>query len=365
MRYAVIMAGGSGTRLWPMSTAALPKQLIPFINGKSLLEVAADRLEGLVDAERIYICTGEKFRGVIRKSLPRFSEEQILGEPMGRDTLAAVGLPGAVLDAADPDATIAVFTADHLIEPVDVFQQRVNIGYEIVEQDAKRIVTFGIKPTHAETGYGYVQLGEPVDGNEHCHHTGDFKEKPDADTAERYYKDGRYLWNAGMFIWRASTLMDCIARYEPDVHAGLMKIAEAWHTKRRRKVLEEVYPTLRKISVDYAVLEPASKDAKLELITVDMPVKWLDVGGWPAYGKTLKPDETGNRAGGEAKVITLGSADNLVVSDEADHVIALLGVSDLTVIHTGKSTLICSPDAADMMKELYAKVKEMFGEEYV
>ncbi len=364
MRYAVIMAGGSGTRLWPMSTADQPKQLIPFIKGRSLLEIAADRLNGLVDRERQYICTGEDFREPIKRSLPRFGDERILGEPEGRDTLGAVGLPAAVIARNDPDAVVAVFTADHLIEPVDVFQQRVHEGYRIAEENPSTLVTFGIRPTYPATGYGYVQLGEALAGFDNACYAQAFKEKPDEQTARQYLERGRYLWNSGMFVWPAATLLDCIERYEPEVHDKLQKIAEAWDSDRRAQVLKETYPKLKKISVDYAVMEPAGRDEQVDVATVEMPVRWLDVGSWSAYAETLDEREGRNRVAADA-CLTMDCKDTLVVSDEPEHLIAALGVTDLVVVHTKKATLICHKDAAQRIKELHKEVGDQFGERYL
>lgn len=347
-----------------MSRADQPKQLIPFVRGKSLLEIAADRLEGLIDADRVFICTGESYRQQIRAALPRFDDAHILGEPEGRDTLGAVAFPAAVIARDDPDAVIAVFTADHLIEPVDVFQQRVDAAYRVAERYADTLVTFGIEPTHAATGFGYVELGDPIDGFDDAHRTAEFKEKPDAATAQRYIDSGRYLWNSGMFVWRASTLLGCVERYEPEVHAAVTRIAEAWSTPQRDAVLNEVYPTLKKISVDYGVMEPACRDDRVRVATVRMPVKWLDVGSWPAFGQTLDADADGNRVDGVLAAL-LDSRDNLVVSDNPRHLIATIGVDNLVIIHTERATLICPADEAQRIKELHARVGELFGEEYL
>lgn len=364
MRHAMIMAGGSGTRLWPLSTADHPKQLVPLIRGRSLLQVAADRLEGLIEPERRLICTGERYRAAIRGAIPRFGDEQIIGEPEGRDTLGAVGLPAAIVAQQDPEAAIAVFTADHLIEPVDVFQQRVSVGFEIAERQPETLVTFGIEPTRPATGYGYVELGPALDGFEDAYRANAFKEKPDEESARRYLESGQYRWNSGMFVWRAATVLDCIRRYEPEVHEKLMRIAEAWGTERGREVLAEVYPTLKKISVDYAVMEPASRDERVSVATVSMPVKWLDVGGWPAYGQTLEADESGNQLAA-GKALSVDSANTLIVSDDDDHLVATLGVRDLIIVRTGRATLVCHKDAAEQIKQLHQRVKETFGEGYV
>lgn len=364
MRYATVMAGGSGTRLWPMSCAGFPKQLIPFIQGRSLLQVAVDRLEGLVAPERQYICTGEKHRQQINTAMPDFADSQILGEPEGRDTLAAVGLPAVVAMRDDSNAVMAIFTADHLIEPVDDFQACVEVGFRIAEENPKALVTFGIKPTHAATGFGYVELGESLVGFDQAYNTVRFVEKPDAETARQYVDSGRYAWNSGMFVWRADTLLNCIRRYKPEVHAGLMEIGEAWGTPRQTEVLAAIYPRLEKISIDFAVMEPASTDEAVDVATAAMPLRWLDVGSWPAYGETLVPDDAGNRTACE-RVVLLDSSNNLVVGDVPDHVVATVGVEDLVIVHTERATLICRRDHAEKIKQLHKAVGEQFGKEFL
>jgi mannose-1-phosphate guanylyltransferase len=347
-----------------MSRAGLPKQLIPFIRGRSLLQIAVDRLDGLIAPERQFICTGEKFRKPIHAAMPGFADDRILGEPEGRDTLAAVGFPAAVAMRDDPDAVMAVFTADHLIEPIEDFQRRVEVGYQVAEQNPNTLVTFGIKPTHAATGFGYVEMGEPLAGFDRAYQTARFVEKPNGSTAQEYVASGRYAWNSGMFVWRAATLLECIRRYKPDVHAGLMEIAGDWGTPKQAEVLAAVYPTLEKISVDFALMEPASTDPAVDVATVSMPLRWLDVGSWPAYGETLEADESGNRTACKRAVL-LDSNNNLIVGDDPDHVVATVGIQDLVVIHTRGATLICHRDHAEKIKQLHQAVGEKFGEEYL
>ncbi len=347
-----------------MSRADQPKQLIPFIGGRSLLQVAADRLDGLIEPSYQLICTGEKFRAAIRGAMPRFTDDQILGEPEGRDTLAAVGLPAAVVAQRDPGASIAVFTADHLIEPVAAFQQCVTRGFEAVEKRPGSLVNFGIQPTHPATGYGYVKLGPPMPGIEGVNTAEAFKEKPDHATAQQYVDSGDYRWNSGMFVWRVATVLDCIRRYEPEVHAGLISIAEQWHMPHRLAVLADVYPKLKKISVDYALMERGAADPAVGVLTVSMPVTWLDVGSWTAYGQTLPADDHQNRAN-STHIATLDSAGNLLVSDDPKHLIAVIGVKDLVIIRTARATLICHRDQVERIKHLHGIIGQRFGNEYL
>jgi mannose-1-phosphate guanylyltransferase len=363
MRYALIIAGGSGTRLWPMSRDAVPKQLLPFIGGKSLLEIASRRLEGLVPASQRYVCAASRHEPIIRDVLPELGPHHFLGEPCGRDTLNAVGFSAAILTRHDPEAVIAVFTADHIIEPIDRFLSIVDTGYGIVERQPNVLVTFGIAPTHPATGYGYLQLGVPHNSN--ARQVDQFREKPDGSTADQYFQAGseRYLWNSGTFVWRASTLLDCIRRYKPENYAGIQKIAAAWGTPEYEAVLSAIYPTLPKISVDFAVMEPASRDPAVKVVAVPMPLQWLDVGSWPSFAMTCPHDKDQN-AVGAANTLLIRSGANLVVSSDPDHLVAAIGCQNLMIIHTPEATLVCPADQAESVKEVYKLAAERFGGRY-
>ncbi|MHC4996313.1 MAG: mannose-1-phosphate guanylyltransferase, partial [Planctomycetota bacterium] len=335
-----------------------------FVRGRILLEVAVGRLEGLIDTDKRYVCTGEKFREAITQAIGSIGDEQVIGEPEGRDTLAAVGLPAAVLSRQDPEAVIATFTADHLIEPEDVFRARVEIGLRIAHEQPDTLVTFGIQPTHAATGYGYVKCGAELNGYAGAWAVDSFKEKPDEATAQSYLDSGGYLWNSGMFVWRASTLMRCIERFQPQVHAGLVQIAEAWGGPDRQAVLAEVYPSLQKISVDYAVMERATVDDTVSVACVSMPVSWLDVGGWPSYAQTVEVDDEGNRVTG-CRFAALDSSDNLVVGSDPTRLIATIGVKGLVIVQTEDATLICHRDEAERIKQMHALIDQGWGCEYL
>ena len=352
MRHAMIMAGGSGTRLWPMSRGETPKQLIPLFKGKSLLQIAEERLEGTVDPANRWICTGQKHCEAICKSLPNFSPAQLIGEPEGRDTLNAVGFTATVLHKLDPDAIFAVLTSDHIIRPQKEFAKCLDIGFSLVEEDPTRFVTFGITPTFPSTGYGYVELGDPIGNSANvCKR---FVEKPDLATAEEYVASGNFAWNSGMFVFHCKTVIDAIARMQPDSAAGLTLIGEAWETPQQQEVLDRVYPTLPKISVDYGMMEPAGSDDNISICTVPMDVEWLDVGSWPSYGETLSPDKYGNCS--DTTSFTIDCSRTLAVSDDPSHAITMIGCDDLCVIHTKDATLVFPASEAQRVKEMHATV---------
>lgn len=369
MRHAMIMAGGSGTRLWPVSRDGQPKQLIEFIPGeggqsRSLLAIAAGRLEGLVPQPRRYVCTGERYRQQIRAVLPEFADEQILGEPVPRDTVNAVGLTAAVLAKDDPDAVFAVLTADHLIEPDSIFQDCLRLGFELVEQDASRLVTFSIRPVYPATGFGYVERGRALDTLPGCIVGGraiafgvtKFVEKPPLHMAQAYVESGMFGWNSGMFVFHARTVLDCLARYQPEAHAGLLRIQEAWGTPEQARVLAEVYPALPKTSVDYAIMEPAAGDPKLRICTVEMDVRWSDVGSWPSFFETCRAGASGHRTAGTGPSVFEGGSGSCVYNAQEGHTVALVGCEGLIVVHTPEATLVMPAEKAQELKSLREKL---------
>lgn len=363
MRYSMIMAGGSGTRLWPMSRDGQPKQLINFIHreGKtvSLLELAADRAKQLVADDKLYICTGERYRGQIRDGMPSFDDAHILGEPEPRDTINAVAFAAAVFAKEDPDAIFSVLTADQLIEPDDVFHKAMDLGYKLVEEDPSRLVTFGIKPDHPATGYGYIEHGDPIkDTDKQAFYVARFIEKPMLEKAEAYFESGRYDWNAGMFVFHAQTVLKLYERFMPENAKLMDRLVEAWGTDQQQAVLDEIYPQLEKTSVDYGIMEPAANEKDVSIVGVKMEITWLDVGSWPAYGETLEADADGNKAAG-VKIAGFESKNNIVISEtESDHTVALIGCDDLIVIRTDRATLIVPRDRAQDIKKLHEQLPD-------
>ncbi|MGI8881694.1 MAG: mannose-1-phosphate guanylyltransferase [Jatrophihabitans sp.] len=359
-RYAVIMAGGSGTRLWPLSRVGKPKQLLDLVDGRSLLQLCYERIAGLLPADRIYVCIAQADRDAVLANLPDLPPENVIGEPTGRDTANAIGYASAVLREADPDAVVAFLSSDHLIEPVDVFRGAVDRAYTLAEQPGA-LVTFGIVPTHPHIGLGYIELGAALPTDPAAHAVASFAEKPDAATAEGYVGSGRYLWNSGMFVWRADSVLDQLAAHLPTAYADLVRIAAAWRTPDRDAVLAERYPTLPKISIDYAVMEPASRQPGVVLV-VPLEISWLDIGSWPSLAQILPTDAAGNAL--RALTAGLDASGCVLISDDPDHLIATIGVQDLVVVHTGDATLVCPRAEAERVKLLANQIAQQFAGRY-
>jgi mannose-1-phosphate guanylyltransferase len=364
VRHAVIMAGGSGTRLWPVSRGGRPKQLLDVVAdgsgaAHSLLAEAWHRLAVLLGADGIWVCTAARYADQVRAALPELRADRLVLEPVARDTANAVGLAAALVADVDPAAELAVVSADHVIRPVDRFAAVLRTAYEALAVRPRALVTLGIRPTAPATGFGYVRRGAPTEVPGVAEAAA-FREKPDRATAERYLASGEYLWNSGMFVWRAATVLEALAEHLPQTARGLDRIVAATPGADRDAVLAEVFPTLPKISVDYAVLEPAATEPGRVLVA-DLDVDWLDVGSWPALAHTLTA-EAGNAVRGP--VVALDSAGNIVFSDDPDHLVALVGVRDSVVVATADVTMVCPVADAERVKQLLAAVEERYGPRY-
>jgi mannose-1-phosphate guanylyltransferase len=363
MRYGVIMAGGAGTRLWPLSRNNMPKQMLAIVRGKSLLQLSYERLRGLLPPEQIVVCVSSAHAALVRSILPELPPENLLGEPEPRDTACAVGYTAAVLRKKDPNAVAAVMTADHVIQPADKFQAAVRTAFEVAESRPASLVAFGITPTHGHTGLGYLQRGEAL-STPGAYRVQAFKEKPDKPTADRYVESGRFYWNSGMFVWRCDTVLAELASHLPEASKGIAQIAEAWGTAKQDAVLADVYPKLPKISIDYAVMEPASHGrGKSTVVVVEMPVQWIDVGSWPALAETLELDEH-NNAISAGSFCFVDSDDNVVVTDDPEHLISTIGISDMVIVHTRDATLICPKEESQRVKDLVGRLKDKFQGKY-
>ena len=360
MRHALVLAGGSGTRLWPFSTAGLPKQLVPLLQGRSLLEIAMTRATSAVPAERVWLVAGEQLREAV-SHVEGLRPDRLVVEPSGRDTLAAVALGCAVLAAHDPDAVVAVLTADHLIEPVELFAATLDAAFALAEQRDDVLVTFGVVPDHPATGFGYLELGEPLEQGGRVVTT--FREKPTLSVAADFVAAGpaRYLWNSGMFVWRASTLLRAVDAFVPQSAALLRELGAAYGTPAWEPLARSAWPSLARLSIDYGVMEPASTSPQFTVAALPLATRWLDVGSWPAYGAALAEDEDGNRVGA-ARAVLHASRGNVVASSDPEHLVALVGCEGLVVVHTPAATLVMPAADAQRVKELHARIAKTWPE---
>jgi mannose-1-phosphate guanylyltransferase len=357
VRHALILAGGSGTRLWPYSTAARPKQLVPLLNGRSLLDVAVERATSVVPAEQVWLGAGEQLRDAV-SAVPGLRADRLIVEPSGRDTLPAVALGCAVIAAHDPSAVVAVLTADHLIEPLDSFATTLEQAFTIAEHRDDVLVTFGVVPDAPATGFGYLELGVPLQSGARV--VTSFREKPTLSVAADFLAAGpsRYLWNSGMFVWRAETLLRAADAFVPQSAPLLRRMGAAYGTSEWEALARESWPTLARLSIDYGVMEPAATSEDFSVAALPLAARWLDVGSWPAYGEALEPDEDGNRIGA-ARAVLHASRGNVVASSDPDHLVTLVGCEGLVVVHTPTATLVMPADDAQRVKELHARVAEV------
>lgn len=357
MFYAVIPAGGSGTRLWPLSRASNPK-FLHLLTGTSatLLQTTVERLAPLASANETYVVTGAAHAAGVARQVLDLPAANLVIEPSPRDSCAAIGLAAAIIAHRDPAAVMGSFAADHLIGDADHFAGVVREAITGAKQGF--LMTIGITPTHPETGYGYLQCGGQY-GDGPMRRVEEFKEKPSLEVAARYVESGRYLWNAGMFVWQVQTFLGELARQQPELHAGVMRIAAAWGTADQDRILGEVWPTLRRISVDYAVMEGAAAAGLVATVPGDFG--WTDVGDFDTLGGILPADEAGNvvvTTGSDKPDILLKDATGTVVVSHSDRLIAVLGMHDVIVVDTSDAVLVCARDRAQDVKSLVDELTE-------
>ena len=357
MQYAVIMAGGAGKRLWPLSRLNRPKQLLPLLNGKNLLELAVERLGGLFENENILVITSRQYAALVAEALPQLPPENIVGEPMGRDTANAIALRAELLAARDAEATMAVFTADQVIRPVQSFTENVRTALTAAEENPEALLTFGIHPTWPHTGLGYIHCGKTI--SDGIHEVLAFKEKPGHHTARQYVESGQHYWNSGMFVWKLPAIRKALGKFLPNTAERLSAVCDATREgKDYSGILDEVYPKLEKISIDYAVMEKASR-----VLMVELKCEWLDIGAWPALENVVELDEAGNVVLAENTAM-LDSFRNIIISED-DHLLAVLGMDDCIVIHAADATLVCNKSDSQRLKELVDFIEKKYGRRYI
>ncbi|MBN1844148.1 MAG: mannose-1-phosphate guanylyltransferase [Sedimentisphaerales bacterium] len=361
-QFAVIMAGGSGQRLWPLSRRNRPKQIINLFEDQSLLRHCVDRVKGIFAPEQILVVTNFEYLDEVHGHLPELPRENLLGEPEGRDTANAIGLAAALLQRRAPQAGMAVFSADQIIEPQEPLQQAVRSSLRFIEDHPDVLFTFGIKATWANTGLGYLKRGAPAgDPDDRIFAVEAFREKPNKSTAHKYIRSGQYCWNSGMFVWRVDTIWQQLELCLPHNAERLRRIGEAWNTDRWEPVLQAEFPELEKISIDFGVMERAEHVCMCEL-----DCHWVDMGSFQTLADNIgsvDPDENVSTASTQAVLVDSGN--NILISDSPDHLIAAIHVEDLIVVHTKDATLICQREETERLKDLLRRIKEEGKEQFL
>ena len=356
MDYAVIMAGGIGTRFWPASRKEKPKQFLDVFGDGTLIQNTVARLQGLIPPERCLVVTHERYVEQTQKQLPAVPDENILAEPISRNTAPCIAYAATVLADRDPDATMVVLPADHVIGNVQAFHNTLDVALETA-QEPDALVTIGIEPTYPATGYGYIQYDgeENEDGSLQSHPVRTFAEKPDESTAERFIDSGDFLWNSGMFIWRADTILDQVETHLPDAHKAFAPVRDAGDGVDP-DTLEEAFKTSPRISIDYGVMEQAEN-----VFVVPGSFEWNDVGDWRAVYDLSEKDDHGNVIEGD--VIMQDSSRCLVQSD--DRLIVLVGMHDSVVVDTDDAVLVCNRESAQQVKQVVEYLHAHQFDEYV
>jgi mannose-1-phosphate guanylyltransferase len=350
--YPVVMAGGSGTRFWPLSRQDRPKQFLPLSGGTPLLVATVERLPPLAGLDRTYVVCGPVHAGPVRRMLPRLPRENVVVEPCARNTAPCVGLAALHVARRDPTGIMAVLPADHHIARPAAFRAALAAAARVARRGS--IVTIGVRPDRPETGFGYLKVGAPLDpsrssGKLAAHAVERFVEKPDRTTAERYLADGSYLWNSGIFVFRADVILDEIRRVMPALGGALDRIGAALGTRRAARVLGEVFPGCPSISIDYGVME---KSDRIAVVPADFG--WNDVGSFAALSDVRPRDRDGNVVEGEALV--LDGRDNVVLAS-GGRPVAVIGMEDVIVADAGDAVLVCPRDRAQDVRKAVEELK--------
>ena len=358
--YVVIMAGGGGTRLWPLSRKEKPKQLLSLLGKETLFQSTVARLEKLFPPERIVIVTVAELAREMQEQVPSIPAENYLIEPAPRGTASVVALAAAVLKKRDPQAVMAIQTSDHYIRNRDLFHYLIRTAFDVANKNY--LVTLGITPTFPSTGYGYIQQGEPLDGDYKypVYKVQRFKEKPDQETAQQLLHSGDHSWNSGMFIWRADAILAEIERQMPELFKAVKEVSAAWDTLKQDEVLQEYWHDLKNQTIDYGILEKAEQVAVLPAGGLG----WSDVGSWNSLFEVLLPDMNGNVAT-SAQHLALDTHNTLVYSDDDQRLVVTIGLDDMVVVDTGDVLMICKADQSQKVRDVVEHLKKHHQEKYL
>lgn len=349
------MAGGRGERFWPKSRKNLPKQFLALTDdGKTMIQLTVDRILPLVELEDIYIATNKNYKELVKEQLPGIPEENILCEPVGRNTAPCIGLGAVHIAHKYDDAIMLVLPSDHLIKFNNMFLNAIRSACQVAEDD-DNLVTLGITPNYPETGYGYIKFDpHSMEGNAYTVER--FVEKPTLEVAKEYLATEEYLWNSGMFIWKVSSILKNIEKHIPQVYAGLQRIQAAIATEQQEQILEEEFVQMPSISIDYGVMEKAE-----HIFTIPGTFGWDDVGSWLAVERIKKSNESGNVVTGN--VITVDT-NNCIIQGESK-LIAAVGLEDLVIVDTADAVLICEKDKVSEIRKVIENLKICNREEYL
>jgi mannose-1-phosphate guanylyltransferase len=358
--YAVIMAGGGGTRLWPLSRQSTPKQMLALTSDRTLYQLACDRLKNMFPSENIFIVTVADQIEALSQQTPEIPLENFLVEPMPKGTATVVAYAASELQRQNPDAVMAVLTADHLIENIGMFEKVLNTAYDAAQQNY--LVTLGIVPTFASTGYGYIHRTKEGVGpfDLPVFSVAQFREKPDLETAEKMIADGNFDWNSGMFIWRVDQILHEFERLMPELFDKMKTMFSSTNSKEVEENIKQVWPTISPQTIDYGIMEHAEN----VVVIPAADLQWNDVGSWDSLFDVLQSDENCNIILG-ADHLGIDTNDSLVCSNQKDRLIVTIGVKDLVVIDTGNAVLISDRNRVQDVKEVVKKLQELKKQAYL
>jgi mannose-1-phosphate guanylyltransferase len=351
------MAGGIGARFWPASRTARPKQLLRLVGDRTMIQDTVDRLSDLVPDERILIVTNQALVEPIAEQLPTLDKTSIIGEPCKRDTAPCICLAAALIQRTDPDATMVIMPADRAIQTPNRFRDAVRRATALVEEHPSQLITFGIKPTFPSESYGYIERGESLADHEDVFRVEMFREKPSVEIAEQYLASGNFYWNAGIFVWKAAAILQALERFEPDMVGHIQTIVESHGTAEFSQVLETEFTAIEGKSIDYAVMEKHQ-----EVVVIEAPFDWDDVGNWQSLARMRKSDDDGNTVQG--KHLSVNSR-GCIVSSQDDHLIVTLGVEDCIVVHTPDATLVAHKHDEEAIRQIVQQLREKGWREYL